>query len=141
MFIEKRIKEEVEKLMRKHRTKNPEEIISNMRNVDFQYETLSDTLNGYYLYCSEKKQIIRVHDNLSIYDKQYVLFHEIGHCVLKHRGVILLDCLQAVSKLKEEYEADLFATYFFILLNGINRENINDFTIPARARDLVKKFI
>lgn len=141
MYIEKNIIDIVNYLIKKYDTNNPEELIKNMKNVDFAYVPLTKNINGLYLYISEKKQIVRVDTNLNPIFKQYTLFHEVGHCILKHRGEILLDCLSTTNKRKEEYEADLFATYFFKLCNGISKENIDNLIMPHRAKDLINKFL
>jgi Zn-dependent peptidase ImmA (M78 family) len=141
LFVEQRIKEEIEKTIKKYGTSNPKKIIGNMKNVDFAFEPLSKNLNGYYIYVSEKKQIMRVHDDLEQHESQYNCFHELTHKILGHKGIILLNYRTTIGSLKEEYEADLGATYFFILHNGINRENINDFTIPERAKGLIYKYL
>lgn len=122
-------------------TSNPEELIKGMKNVNFTYELLSDELNGYYLYISEKKQIVRVHENLNYSNRQYVVSHEIGHCALNHRGTILFEYVNTISNRKEEYEADLFATYLFIRHNEITKENLHEFMIPERIKGLIYKFL
>lgn len=141
MYIENYIKKIVDNLVSKMGTSNPEELIKGMKNVNFTYELLSDELNGYYLYISEKKQIVRVHENLNYSNRQYVVSHEIGHCALKHRGTILFEYVNTISNRKEEYEADLFATYLFIRHNEITKENLNEFMIPERIKDLIYKFL
>lgn len=127
--------------MRKHGTSNPEQILRGMHNVDFKYEPLSKNINGYYIYLSEKRQIVRVDENLNEKEREYVLFHEIGHCLMKHRGQVLFDSIQTISTRKEEYEADLLATYLFKVHNNITRENIDQFIIPERAKKLMQKFL
>lgn len=140
MFIEERIKGNVEKFIKKYGTSDPEKIVKNMKNLDFAYEPLSENLNGYYLYLSEKRQIIRVNENLQDTLRQFTLFHELSHNVSKHKGKLLLNTTN-ISNIKEEYEADLCATYMFIVHNKITKENINEIKIPSRAKDLIDKFL
>ncbi|MEG0772874.1 ImmA/IrrE family metallo-endopeptidase [Clostridium sp.] len=141
MYIEKNIEKTVNRLIKKNKTSNPEELIRSMKNVDFAYEPLTENLHGYYFYISEKRQIVRVDEFLNYFSKQYVLFHELAHIISKHRGTILFDCLNTVSNLKEEYEADLIATYMFVRHNEITASNVDDFVLPKRASELVHKFI
>lgn len=141
MYIERYILEATESFIKKHGTGHPEEIVKSIKNIDFAYEPLSNTLNGYYLYLSEKRQIIRVNSNLKTIEKQITLFHELSHHNLKHRGKILLNSAISINNIKEEYQADLFAIYAFIKHNNISKENINDYIVPERYRDLLHKFL
>lgn len=141
LYIENYITKTIDKLVIKYGTSNPEELIKSRKNIDFAYEPLTTDVNGYYIYISEKRQIVRINENLSFSEKQLALYHELGHCIMKHKGKLLLNYSTAINNRKEEYEADLFAAYFFKLHNGIISENINDFTIPMKAKELIRKFL
>ena len=141
MFIEERIRENVESFIKKNGTSDPEEIIRSMKNIDFAYEPLSKNLNGYYLCLSEKRQIIRVNENLEGLRKQYALFHELSHYISGHRGKLLLNSITTISNIKEEYEADLSATYFLVVHNDISKDNIHNFVLPDRASVLINRFM
>lgn len=141
LFIENYIEDKMNKLIIKSGSTNPEFILKTLKNVDFNYEILSENINGYYIYVSEKYQIIRVNSILTEFQREFVTFHEIGHCVLKHRGKILLDTKYTISKLKEEHEADLFAAYGFKLHNNLTKENINYANLPKKIKTLMNEFL
>jgi Zn-dependent peptidase ImmA (M78 family) len=111
-----------------------------LKNVNFEYEKLTKNIKGYYKYISQKKQIIRVDEDLTEYERIYVLWHELAHYFLKHREFSLTN-IAYIDKSKNEYEADLFATYSFILQMDITKDNIDNNIIPNRAEELAQKFL
>lgn len=142
MFIEEYIQRKVKRLIKKAGTSNPEGIIkTRLKSVDFKYVPLCKNINGYYIYISGKKKIIRVNSALKGAEKQFVVLHETGHCILDHRGIILLDRSNSINKLKEEYDADLFAACSFKIYNNINKFNLNNFCMPEYIKSLVNKFL
>lgn len=141
LYIENYIKGIIDTLIKRYGTSEPEELIKAKKNVDFAYEPLTNDVNGYYIYISEKRQIVRINENLDVLGRQLALFHELGHCIMMHKGKLLLNCSTTICNRKEEYEAELFAAYFFKLHNGIIRENINDFTIPIKNKELMMRFL
>jgi len=130
----------VDELIKNEGTTNPMDLIKNKKNLTFQYSQLSDNVKGYYLYISEKKQILAVNETLQGCEKQFTLFHEFGHCIMKHKGDLLLNSFSTESR-KQEYMADLFATYMFVVHNHITKDNVNDFILPKRARELIHNFL
>lgn len=134
------IKDTIDKLVKKHNTTNPLEIIKSNKNLTLTFMDLSSNINGLYKYSSEKVQMIIINKNIDEYSKMFTLFHELGHSKLGHRGALLLNS-PTTKDLKEEYEADLFATYFFIKHNCIKKENIDNIVMPKRAKELAHKFL
>lgn len=116
-------------------------MIKHMKNVDFKYEDLSNNIRGYYIYISQKRQIIRVNKSLSENARKYVLFHEIGHCILNHRGKVLLYTTNSINKIKEEHYADLFAAYCFKLYRNITNNNIDEILLPKKVKELIQIFL
>jgi Zn-dependent peptidase ImmA (M78 family) len=140
LYLEESTKELVRKIIKKFGTSNPNEIVESLKNVDFEYEKLTKNIKGYYKYISEKKQIIRVDEDLTEWERIYVLWHELAHYFLKHREFSLTS-MTHINKTKKEYEADLFATYSFILQMDIIKDNIDNNIIPNRAKELASNFL
>lgn len=140
LYIENYIKNVVNKLIRQQGTTDAEELIKSRKNLTFEYESLSENIKGFYTFISEKKRIMAVNEDLEGYEKQFTLYHELGHCVLNHKGEMLLNCPSTKCR-KEEYEADLFAAYIFTLHNNITKDNINELLLPTRAKGLINKFL
>lgn len=140
MYIEDNIKSLSNKIIKKYGTSNPLTLIKGRKNITFNLISLSKNVNGLYTYISEKKQMILINKNLNGAELEFALFHEFAHYILGHRGEILLACTNTSSR-KEEYEADLFATYMFLTNNLITKDNIDDSTLPYRARQLAEKFL
>jgi Zn-dependent peptidase ImmA (M78 family) len=145
LFIENYIRRKVNKLIKKSATSNPEIIMrTTLKHIDFDYAPLSKNLNGYYLYLSKNKRVIRVNSSLDEIKKQFVLFHETGHCVLEHEDQVLLDradSMDSVDKLRNEYDANLFASYFFKIHNNIDKNNLNGICLPEYIKYLISKFL
>lgn len=125
-------------MIKKHKTTDPVEIINKYKNITLIYVPLSQNINGYYKYISEKKQLIVINSNLDEQHQQLALFHELGHYKLKHKGRLLLNS-PSISNIKEEYEADVFATYCFTIHNSIDKNNINNYLVSNRIKDLFMK--
>lgn len=140
LYIENYISEVADKLVKRQGTSDPDMLIRSRKNVTFSYFPMNETINGLYEYISAKKQILAVNDYLEGIDRQYASFHELGHVVLKHKGKLLLNC-PGINNIKEEYEADLFATYMIVKHNNITKDTLNSFVLPKRITDLVYKFL
>jgi Zn-dependent peptidase ImmA (M78 family) len=140
LYIEKLVREKADKLIKKQGTSDPDALLDSKKSLTFSYLPMNDTINGLYKFISKKKQISSVNEYLQGLHRQYACFHELGHVEFKHKGKFLLNC-PGVDDIKEEYEADLFATYMVIKHNGITKENINEFILPKRVQELAYKFL
>lgn len=113
-------------------------IVKNLKRVHFSIEPLSDSVNGFYNYISPNKQMIIINSNLSEEEFNFTLFHELGHYFLGHKDKLLLNSSFTMN-LKEEYQADLFATYMYMNYKDINQSK--DICIyPKRISELKEKF-
>ena len=140
LYIENFVREKVDKLIKRQGTSDPNELIASKKSITFCYLPMNGNINGMYKYISSKKQILSINDYLEGLDRQYACFHELGHVEFKHKGKLLLNA-PGINERKEEYMADLFATYMVIKHNSITLENINEFILPDRVNELAHKFL
>ena len=106
------IKARVNKLVRKHKTRNPFEMIKGM-NVILVFYPL-DGVRGFYQYF-QRNNIIYIDETLSEHDKAFVLAHEIGHMILhKKSNAIFMDSRTQFRTSKYENEANKFAIELLI---------------------------
>ena len=136
------IKFEADKIIKKYVNElgylDPMLIVKNLKRVHFSIEPLSDSVNGFYNYISPNKQMIIINSNLSEEEFNFTLFHELGHDFLGHKDKLLLNSSFTMN-LKEEYQADLFATYMYMNYKDINQSK--DICIyPKRISELKEKF-
>lgn len=108
--MKKSIHEKVEALVKKHGTRNPEELASSL-GIKVVYNPEFSRLKGFYSVILRSRFIV-INDNLSPHDKRIVLSHEIGHDIL-HRALAgdstLREFVLYDMKSRPEYEANLFA--------------------------------
>lgn len=106
------IKARVNKLVRKHKTRNPFEMIKGM-NVILVFYPL-EGVRGFYQYF-QRNNIIYIDETLSDHDKTFVLAHEIGHMILhKKSNAIFMDSRTQFRTSKYENEANKFAIELLI---------------------------
>lgn len=140
MYIEKCVREKADRLVKKQRTSDPDALLKSKKSITFDYIPMNGIINGLYKYISPKKQILAVNDCLQGLERQYASFHELGHAVFEHKGRLLLNC-PGISDIKEEYVADLFATYMVVKHNSITKENVDEYRLPERVGELIHKFL
>lgn len=136
------IKFEADKLIEKYTNEigylDPMLIVKKLKRVHFSTEPLSDSVNGFFNYISPNKQMIVVNSNLSEEEFKFTLFHELGHYFLGHKDTLLLNSSFTMNS-KEEYQADLFATYIYTNYRNLNY--LDDETLlPKRVSQLKEKF-
>lgn len=101
------IKKIVNSLVKKHKTRNPFEIIKGM-NVILVPVPL-EGVRGFYQYF-QRNNIIYIDDSLSEHEQLHVCAHELGHMLLhKKANALFMDTYTGFNTTKYEKEADLFA--------------------------------
>lgn len=118
----------------------PLDIVKSLKRVEFKILPLTNSINGFYKYISPNEQMIVINENLSEEMFTFTLFHELGHYFLNHKNSLLLNS-SITSTLKEEFQADLYATYMYI--NYIKKyldSSCENFYLPPRASELLHYF-
>ena len=100
------IKRLVNSLVRKHKTRDPFEIIENL-NAIVVFHPLQG-VRGFYQYF-QRNNIIYIDETLSEHDQMLVCAHELGHMLLhKKSNAIFMDSRTQLNTTKYEIEADRF---------------------------------
>lgn len=118
----------------------PLDIVKSLKRVEFKILPLTNSINGFYKYISPNKQMIVINENLSEEMFTFTLFHELGHYFLRHKNSLLLNS-SITSTLKEEFQADLYATYMYI--NYVKKyldSSSENFYFPPRTSELLHYF-
>lgn len=118
---------------------NPFNIVNKLKKIEFNIQPLTQNINGFYKYISLNKQIIVVNSNLNKSNFIFTLCHELGHYFLGHKNTLLLNSSFTMN-LKEEYQADLFATYLYYKYMKSTYDS-DLFYYPPRAIELMDMFI
>lgn len=124
------IKARVEKLVRKHKTRNPFEMIKGM-NVILVFYPL-EGVRGFYQHF-QRNNIIYIDETLSDHDKAFVLAHEVGHMILhKKSNSIFMDSRTQFRTSKYENEANKFAIE--LLISDESLSEYSDCTIEQLSQ-------
>lgn len=111
------IKKKANMLARKHRSRNPIEIIRGL-NVILVFVPLVE-VRGFYQYF-QRNNIIYIDNNLPYHEQLLVCAHELGHMLLhKKTNAIFMDSRTFLNGSRYEQEADLFAVHLLIDDNTI----------------------
>lgn len=106
------IKKKAGILVRKHRSRNPLEIIQGL-NVILVFMPLVG-VRGFYQYF-QRNNIIYIDENLPYHEQLLVCAHELGHMLLhKTANAIFMDSRTFLNGSRYEQEADLFAMHLLI---------------------------
>lgn len=101
----------VEKLIKKHKTRDPFEILQHMGVIVFETDKYQK-LKG-YCFLSHRTLYVAINEYLSEEEKRIVAAHELGHIIL-HRSLLCMapmkDSVLYNMTDKTEYEANLFAS-------------------------------
>lgn len=101
------IKRLVNSLVRKHKTRDPFEIVENL-NAIVVFHPLQG-VRGFYQYF-QRNNIIYIDKTLSEHEQRLVCAHELGHMLLhKKSNAIFMDSRTQLNTTKYEIEADRFA--------------------------------
>lgn len=126
------IKKKAGILVRKHRSRNPLEIIQGL-NVILVFMPLVG-VRGFYQYF-QRNNIIYIDENLPYHEQLLVCAHELGHMLLhKKANAIFMDSRTFLNGSRYEQEADLFAVQLLIDDNIILEHS--DCTIEQLSRIL-----
>jgi Zn-dependent peptidase ImmA (M78 family) len=119
----------------------PIDIVNSLKRVEFKILPLTNSVNGFYKYISPNKQMIVINENLSKEMFNFTLFHELAHYFLGHKNTLLLNS-SVTSMLKEEFQADLYATYMYLnYINNSSYESLNNNCLPNRVKELLHYFL
>jgi len=119
----------------------PIDIVNSLKRVEFKILPLTNSVNGFYKYISPNKQMIVINENLSKEMFNFTLFHELAHYFLGHKNTLLLNS-SVTSMLKEEFQADLYATYMYLnYINNSSYESLNNNYLPNRVKELLHYFL
>ena len=101
------IKRLVNSLVRKHKTRDPFEIVENL-NAIVVFHPLQG-VRGFHQYF-QRNNIIYIDETLSEHEQRLVCAHELGHMLLhKKSNAIFMDSRTQLNTTKYEIEADRFA--------------------------------
>lgn len=101
------IKRLVNSLVRKHKTRDPFEIVETL-NAIVVFHPLQG-VRGFYQYF-QRNNIIYIDETLSEHEQRLVCAHELGHMLLhKKSNAIFMDSRTQLNTTKYEIEADRFA--------------------------------
>lgn len=126
------VRDTVTMLVKKHKTRNPFEIIKGM-NVIVLFVPLVD-VRGFYQYF-QRNNIIYINENLSESEKIFVCAHELGHMLMhKKANCIYMDTHTNFNTNKYELEANKFAME--LLLPDAELHQYQDLTLDQLSRML-----
>ena len=124
------IKRLVNSLVRKHKTRDPFEIIENLNAIVVFHPLQS--VRGFYQYF-QRNNIIYIDETLSEHDQMLVCAHELGHMLLhKKSNAIFMDSRTQLNTTKYEIEADRFAMN--LIMSDEEIEEHLDLTIVQFSR-------
>lgn len=122
------IKLEVKKLKEKYNTNDPL-IIAKEKDIEVIFTPLK--IWGMYKYI-KKNKVIFVNSLLSELEQNIVLKHELGHAILHPKNECFFsNATNYLSKIKVEYEANLFLAEFSI--NDVDEFELNGYSIDQIA--------
>ena len=84
--------------------------------------------------------MIVINENLSEEMFNFTLFHELAHYFLGHKNTLLLNS-SFTSTLKEEFQADLYATYMYLhYIEAYTSCSLEEVSLPKRVNELIHYF-
>lgn len=106
------IRKIINKLKKKYNTSSPYELAECL-DITVIIQPLGNVW-GMYKYINKNK-VIFINSVLSEIERRFVLAHEIGHAVLHPKSsCFFINEHNYISKIKSEYEANIFASEFLI---------------------------
>ena len=140
MSIYKYIQDVADNVINTYESIKPIDIVMSLRRVEFKVLPLTDAVNGFYKYISPNRQMIVINENLQEDMFLFSLYHELGHYFLNHRKSLLLNS-SFTSNRKEEFQADLYATYMYInYIKKYSFDSLEKSYLPKRVTELLHYF-
>ena len=122
----------IKKLKKKYNTSSPAELAECLA-ITVIIQPLGNVW-GMYKYINRNK-VIFINSVLSEIERRFVLTHEIGHAVLHPKSsCYFINERNYVSKIKSEYEANMFAAEFLIDDLVIDHVNLEGLSLEQLAR-------
>lgn len=126
------IKRLADQLARRHRSRNPFEIIKGL-NVILVFTPLTG-IRGFYQYF-QRNNIIYIDSNLPREEQHFVCAHELGHMLLhKKYNAVFMDSRTFMTHGKYEKEANLFAADLLISDEMVIEATEQGYTVRQFAR-------
>lgn len=126
------IKKIINKLKKKYNTSSPYELAECL-NITIITQPLGNVW-GMYKYIKRNK-VIFINSVLSEVERRFVLAHEIGHAVLHPKSsCFFINENNYISKIKTEYEANIFAAEFLIEDVAVDVLDLDGFSLEQLAR-------
>lgn len=120
------------KLKKKYNTSSPYELAECL-DITIIIQPLGNVW-GMYKYIKRNK-VIFINSALSEIERRFVLAHEIGHAVLHPKSsCFFINEHNYISKIKSEYEANIFAAEFLIDDVAIDHVNLEGLSLDQLAR-------
>lgn len=140
MSIYRYIQDVADNVINTYESIKPIDIVMSLRRVEFKVLPLTDAVNGFYKYISPNRQMIVINENLQEDMFLFSLYHELGHYFLNHRKSLLLNS-SFTSNRKEEFQADLYATYMYInYIKKYSFDSLEKSYLPKRVTELLHYF-
>lgn len=140
MSIYRYIQDVADNVINTYESIKPIDIVMSLRRVEFKVLPLTDAVNGFYKYISPNRQMIVINENLQEDMFLFSLYHELGHYFLNHRKSLLLNS-SFTSNRKEEFQADLYATYMYInYIKKYSFDSLQKSYLPKRVTELLHYF-
>lgn len=141
MSIYRYIQDVADDVINTYESIKPIDIVNSLKRVEFKILPLTNSVNGFYKYISPNKQMIVINKNLSKEMFNFTLFHELAHYFLGHKNTLLLNS-SVTSTLKEEFQADLYATYMYLnYIQNYDFDSFDNVYFPNRVEELMHYFL
>lgn len=125
------IRKIINKLKKKYNTSSPYELAECL-DITVIIQPLGSVW-GMYKYI-RKNKVIFINSILSEIERRFVLAHEIGHAVLHPKSsCFFINENNYISKIKSEYEANVFAAEFLIDDLAVDQLELNGFSLEQLA--------
>ncbi|MDG5852455.1 ImmA/IrrE family metallo-endopeptidase [Clostridium beijerinckii] len=127
------IRKIINKLKKKYNTSSPYELAECL-DITVIIQPLGSVW-GMYKYI-RKNKVIFINSILSEIERRFVLAHEIGHAVLHPKSsCFFINENNYISKIKSEYEANVFAAEFLIDDLAVDQLELNGFSVDQLSQN------
>ncbi len=140
LSIYRYIQDVADDVINTYESARPLDIVKSLKRIEFKILPLTDSVNGFYKYLSYNRQMIVVNGDLDEELFNFTLFHELAHYFLGHKNAMLLNS-PITSTRKEEFQADLCATYLYMnYIKKYSFETLDEIYLPKRVTELMHYF-